>query len=216
MTDCASIAVCTGTFGEPDHWKALVEGRAWPSVERQTLRPVRYSWRHDTNLCGARNGAAEEPCHPGSAREQVPDAEWLCFLDADDELDPHFIAAMAAATDGLTGDWLLQPATLGIHPDGHEDSAPVVIPTKRLLDGNFMVISTLIRADQFRRLGGFEDWPIYEDWDLWLRAWRDGAQFKAVPDAILRVHVNPNSRNAGDRATQVRLYHQIRSRHGCR
>jgi GT2 family glycosyltransferase len=120
---------------------------------------------------------------------------------------------MAAAVDGLEGDWLLQPATLGVYPDGREDTHPVLIPRKNLLDGNFMVISTLIRTEQFLRLGGFEDWPIYEDWDLWLRAWRDGAQFLAVPDAILRVHVNPASRNQSDRSTQVRVYHEIRNRH---
>lgn len=201
-----SIAACIGTFGDTPRWERIVRTWALPSVETQSESPARTTWCHAENLQAARNNAARpEGC--------LDDCEWLCFLDADDELDPGYIAAMAAATKGLEGDWLLQPATLGVHPDLREDAHPVVVPRRNLLDGNFMVISTLIRTSQFHRLGGFEDWPIYEDWDLWLRAWRDGAQFKAVPEAILRVHVNPNGRNAGDRATQVRFYHEIRNRY---
>jgi glycosyltransferase involved in cell wall biosynthesis len=201
-----SIAVCVGTFGDVDRWEKTAHTWALPSVEMQHERPARMTWNHGPSLHVARNDAARPPgC--------LDDTEWLCFLDADDELDPGYIAAMAAATKGLEGDWLLQPATLGIHADLCEDPHPVVIPRKNLLDGNFMVISTLIRTEQFHRLGGFQDWPIYEDWDLWLRAWRDGAQFKAVPDAVLRVHANPRSRNDGDRATQVSVYHQIRNRY---
>jgi glycosyltransferase involved in cell wall biosynthesis len=201
-----SIAVCISTFGDLDRWERTVRTWAMPSVEAQTEPPARVTWCHGPNLQVARNHAAR----PAGC---LDDTDWLCFLDADDELDPSFIAAMAAATENLTGDWLLQPATLGIHLDLHEDPHPVVIPRKNLLDGNFMVISTLIHTEQFHRLGGFADWPIYEDWDLWLRAWRDGAQFKAVPDAVLRVHVNPNGRNNGDRASQVRVYNEIRSRY---
>lgn len=201
-----SIAVCIGTFGDALRWERIARTWALPSAEMQVELPARTTWSHGPNLHVARNNAAR----PAGC---LVDSEWLCFLDADDELDAGYIAAMAAVTEDLEGDWLLQPATLGVYPDMSEDPHPVVIPRKELLDGNFMVISTLIRTEQFHRLGGFDDWPVYEDWDLWLRAWRDGAQFKAVPDAVLRVHVNPNSRNDGDRATQVRAYHGIRSRY---
>lgn len=201
-----SIAVCIGTFGDIDRWERIARTWALPSVEMQLEPPARITWSHGPTLQAARNNAARpEGC--------LDDTEWLCFVDADDELDPGYIAAMAAAAKDLEGDWLLQPATLGVHPDLREDPHPVVIPRKNLLDGNFMVISTLIRTSQFHRLGGFEDWPVYEDWDLWLRARYDGAQFNAVPEAVLRVHVHPNSRNDGDRATQLRAYHGIRNRY---
>ena len=208
------IGVYISTYGDQAAWRPLAE-RAMASVDRQTVSPCHYCWHHGDNLHTVRNAAAMGPDRPQWVIERglAPDAEWLCFLDADDELDPQYIEAMAQAIDGLEGDWLLQPATLGIHPDGHEDPTPVVIPRKNLLDGNFMVISTLIRKSQFERLGGFADWPYAEDWDLWIRAWRDGAQFQAVPDAVLRVHVNPNGRNSGDRATQVRVYNQIRNQY---
>lgn len=201
MKPICTIAVCTGTYGDETIWGPLAQ-RAGASVDRQTVGPAWYNHTHSETLQNARNTAAG-----------TGEADWLCFVDADDELDPRYLEAMAGAVEGLEGDWLVQPATLGVYPDGREDPHPVVIPRKNLLDGNFMVVSTLIRKSQFERLGGFDDWPYCEDWDLWIRAWRDGAQFVAVPAAVLRVHVNPNSRNSGDRSTQVRVYHQIRDRH---
>jgi GT2 family glycosyltransferase len=205
----SNIAVCIATYGDYSHWSKMVDAHAYPSAERQTVRPAAIRWIHGSTLHDARNEAAEDVARRRTAKA----VEWLCFLDADDELDPHYIEAMSAALTDRKGDWLLQPATLGVHPDGREDPYPVVIPPKPLLDGNFMVIGTLIRRDQFLRLGGFADWAYCEDWDLWIRAWRDGAGLEPVPEAIYRVHVNPNSRNNGDRATQVRIYNQIRSQY---
>jgi len=209
---CCNIAVCIGTFGDEAVWGPLAQ-RAMDSVSRQTIRPAWCVHSHRRTLQEARNAAAN-PTWPSSGLPPCfAEAEWLCFLDADDELDPGYLEAMAAAVDGLDGDWLVQPATLGVHPDGREDDHPVLIPRKRLVDGNYLVVSTLIRTEQFHRLGGFGNWPIYEDWDLWLRATRDGARVVSVPDAVLRVHVNPNSRNGGNRDTHVRYYHKIRNQY---
>jgi glycosyltransferase involved in cell wall biosynthesis len=199
----APITVCIGTFGDEQVWSALAHDRAMVSVDRQTLRPDNLIWSHGPDLHSARNDAASR------AR-----TEWLCFLDADDELDPHYLEAMTQAITELDmADWLLQPATLGVHPDGHEDADAVLIPPKPLLDGNFLVIGTLVRRAQFERLGGFCDFPLYEDWDLWLRCFLDGASVHQVPGAIYRVHVNATGRNSADRALQVRIYQQIRNRH---
>lgn len=197
----ASITVCIGTFGDRAHWEPLAQ-RAMASVLDQTLRPEAMVWRHGKNLQDARNGAAVGAM-----------TDWLCFLDADDELDSRYIEAMDAATRELTKAALLQPATLGVYPDGSCDATAVLIPPKPLLTGNFMVIGTLIRRDQFERLGGFDDWPIYEDWDLWIRAWDDGADLLAVPAAIYRVHVNEAGRNNGARALQQETYREIRLKH---
>jgi glycosyltransferase involved in cell wall biosynthesis len=199
----APITVCIGTYGDRTHWSTLAHERAMPSVDRQTIRPANLLWSHGPDLHTARNTAAE------AAR-----SDWLCFLDADDELDPFYLEAMTAATAKLaSGDHLLQPATLGIHPDGHEDPEATLIPPKPLLDGNYLVIGTLLRRAQFQRVGGFWNWPIYEDWDLWLRCRRDGATILPVADAIYRVHVNTNGRNSNDRATQLATYHRIRAQH---
>lgn len=207
----APIGVVIATYGDRAHWAALAE-RAMASVDRQTTRASFCHWRHGANLHDTRNGAAHDVLHNVTRAAGVC-TDWLCFLDADDTLDPHYIEAMARVAAAVDGDALIQPSTLGVYPDGHEDPEPVLIPTKPLLDGNYMVIGTLIRCEQFERLGGFRDWPCYEDWDLWIRAARDGAELLTCPDAIYRVGVNENSRNNSSRELQIRTYHAIRNQY---
>jgi hypothetical protein len=45
-------------------------------------------------------------------------------------------------------------------------------------DGNWLVIGCVARTDLLREVGGFRDFPVYEDWDLWLRCWLAGATFE--------------------------------------
>jgi hypothetical protein len=197
------IRVCIGTYGDLDIWRPLAE-RALRSVDDQDVAPTSTFWVHGPDLHTARNRAAL----------QLPDdAEWLCFLDADDELAPGYLDAMAVAISAGRRPALIQPSTLGIYPDGTEDPRPVLIPRKTLIDGNYLIIGTLIRVDQFARLGGFDDLPMYEDWDLWLRAVIDGAQVVTAPSAIYRVHVNPGGRNNAARPQQLATYQHVRARH---
>lgn len=204
--DTASIAVCVATYGDYRHWAPLAT-RAMRSADCQTVRPAYVRWVHSLSLHTARNQAAHEAA---SLRAQ---ADWLCFLDADDELDDRYIETMWDTVRDLSEPALVQPATLGVYANGREDPEPVLIPPKPLLDGNFMVIGTLVRYDQFHRVGGFQDFPCYEDWDLWIRCSRDGAKLLSCPEAIYRVHVSDVSRNNCGRDQQVATYNQIRSQY---
>lgn len=197
----SSISVIIGTYGEPC-WPELALERAVPTVTGQIHGPVSTHLIHGATLAEARNQGAD-----------AAKGEWLCFLDADDELDQYYLAAMANRIQHLPeGKWLLQPASLGV-VDGVEDPFPTVIPRRALIDANYLIIGTLVRRDQFLAVGGFDDWPYAEDWDLWLRCWIDGAESIEVPDAIYRVHVNTAGRNNCNRAQQVQVYNQIRNRH---
>lgn len=189
------VTVIIPVFGDHQRWAAMAR-RAANSAVAQTTPPDRVFVSMAEDLCTARNGPAEW------AR-----TEWLCFLDADDELDVRYLEAMLAAEGDLR-----QPATLGV-VDGREDAAPVVIPRRPLLDANFIVIGAFIRTELFWEVGGFRHLPAYEDWDLWIRAWLAGAEITCVPDAIYRVHVSPAGRNALTRDDAVRVYTQVRSRY---
>lgn len=191
-----SIGVAIGTFGD-NKWADLARSRAVPSVSAQT-EPCPYVHIHGPTLHEARNEAVASL-----------GTKWVICLDADDELDTGYVAAMSAAAEGHLGYWLYQPATLGVYPDGREDVAPVVIPKKDLYTGNFLVISTMFQKSQFVEAGGFQDFPAWEDWDLFIRMTQAGAIPVPVPDAILRIHVTPGSRNQIPDAEAAELHRRI-------
>jgi len=177
-----SISVIIGTFGD-DSWRTLAE-RARMSAEEQSVRPDEIIMSHEPSLSLARNRPAERAV-----------GDWLIFLDADDQLDYSYIQAMKDRIVELSGEnYLIQPSTLGV-VDGVEDDEPVLIPSKDIHMGNWMVIGTAVRRDVFLDAGGFPDLPCWEDWALWARCIHNGAKTTTCPRAIYRVNVHPGSRN---------------------
>lgn len=187
------VTVVVGTFGD-DKWINMARKRAIPSGEAQA--PTVHV--HLDTLARARNAGAE-----------MADTEWLCFLDADDEIEPGYFDAMAAGTADLRAPLVRYvvgrrvPPPSNLVPDGWTPDY--------LRDGNVLVIGTLIRRDLFLHVGGFKEWPLYEDWCLWQRCWLAGATFEVIDDAVYRAHVRYQSRNrAPGRDERERIHHEIR------
>lgn len=195
----SEFSVIVATYGDQATWGPLAM-RALRSVAAQTREPRSVARVHGTTLADARNQGAEQAT-----------GEWLIFLDADDELDPGYIAAMEAAAAQIGTDRvLLKPSTLGVYPDGTCDAAPVMIPARPLLEANHLVIGTAMRRAEFLLAGGFTELPALEDWHLFIRLQIAGAGVVEVPDAIYRVGVWPHSRNH-DELVHGRAYLAIRN-----
>ena len=136
---------------------------------------------------------------------QATSAEFICFLDADDRLEPGYLAAMSEAIDErmeapgpISATWALYyPAVQ------YDAQAPRILTPKRpgahvrdaILDGNWMVIGTAIHRNLFWRAGSFGPERAWEDWALWMRAIMVGAHTCAVPSAIYQATTNANGRN---------------------
>jgi hypothetical protein len=58
-----------------------------------------------------------------------------------------------------------------------------------------------------RDVGGWRDWPFYEDWDLFLRCWRAGASVEAIPEAVYIAHVRFDSRNRAPSSAEKAAVH---------
>ena len=183
------VTVIVATFGD-ESWARLAQERAIPSAVSQG---VEVNHVEGDTLHEARNfGAAQAT------------TEWLCFLDADDELEPGYFEAMAMSSADLRAPYVRYVKRGYVHapriPEGTDD----------LVNGNRLVIGTLVRRVMFNAVGGFRDWAFYEDWDLWQRCFKAGATVEFT-SAVYRAHMRPDSRNRiPTRAEKEAMHHAIR------
>jgi len=197
------ISVVITTYGE-EEWRELAWSRAWPSTQDQGAFEVIVHHAPKLEIGPARNQAAK------GAR-----GEWLCFLDADDELEHGYIQAMtdAICSTERPEPVLLQPAVRYIRKGMMQN--PIMIPMKELSSDNYLVIGTVLRRKMFETVGGFNDYPHgFEDWSLWAKCWKAGAMVFPVPRAIYNAHINPRSKHRQmwrDRKTQVETHLRIQS-----
>lgn len=138
------------------------------------------------------------------------EGDWLCFLDADDELASGYLEAMAR----VGGDnVLLTPAVQKVRKG--KRAAPTFYPEVDLMVANWLIVGTLVRRDLFERVGGFEDYPHgFEDWSLWFKCVKTGARVVRVPKAVYIQHVNPQSKHRQgwrDRKWQVATHQRVQA-----
>ncbi len=192
-----TITVVVATYGDQE-WADLAHERAVPSVYEQGADGMIPLHRPDGTRATSLNTAAT-----------LAMGDWLCFLDADDELAPGYVGAMRRAVERHSGGGtvLLTPAAQWIRggrpaPPGFQKEVP-------LERGNWLVIGTLIQRSLFNEIGGFHEHPHgLEDWNLWARAVRAGATIVKVPDAVYIAHVNPQSKHRVEfRANRKGFWH---------
>lgn len=190
------VGVAIGTFGDLAEWTELVQ----PALISAMGQASSVQWVHGSSLHEARNEAAS----------RLSDMDYIIFLDADDELSDGYVDAMLNAV--IPGrDAILRPATIGVYEDGSTDAEAVLIPRTDMKKANCVVIGAMVPYPLFEKVGGFDDWPILEDWDLWQRMMIAGAVIREVPAAVYRVHVHPGSRNTDP--SHGRVYSEIRAKH---
>ena len=120
---------------------------------------------------------------------------WLYFLDADDRVYPGALQALLEAAPEEDGNAVVYGDYQRLSVDGVAFGPRGLLPDRRkpegdvlsaFLTGNKMIVgSQIVRADWFRKLGGFNPAIRFaEDWEFWCRL-AAAATFRFVPGLIV-------------------------------
>lgn len=216
-----TFGIIIATFGE-QKWAEAAWTQAYASCvpfEKSYGESVKVTVLHepDATLAEVRNKAAREN-----------NCCWQCFLDADDRLAPNFLDVIfdyiyhydapplsPEAVARQLHPWsLLVPAVQYVAPGAHgAPTKQASIPNwgRSLIEVNCAVIGTVHRHELFDHVGGFREFPMYEDWDLWLRCIIAGAPLQPCEDAIY-IAMRNNGRNTQP-ALAEETYWRIRNEH---
>lgn len=191
-----NVSILIATYGDSS-WEELAATRALPSAERQEAFEVLVGHDDDATIASVRNELARKA-----------EGEWLCFLDADDELSPGYIAAMERSE---RPNCLLTPIVQQMLRGRRR--RPSFYSEVDIRRGNWLVVGTLVERSLFERVGGFGEYPHgFEDWSLWFKCVTLGAEIVRVPRAVYKQYVNPQSKHRvgwRDRSWQVRTHNQV-------
>lgn len=127
----------------------------------------------------------------------------ILFIDGDDKLFPDYIERMVPnllEADITYPNWFLA--------NGVENELVDVPETLDLRKKNSVLISSMMKREVYEKLGGFRDYPIYEDWDFWLRAEKQGFKFKKA-NTSLWYRQTPDSRNRKSKEFRESIFRKI-------
>ena len=168
----------------------------------ETKYPVKVHAIANRGLAGARNFG-----------RSLLDADYLLFLDDDDEILPDYLNATVAE---LEADSDVGVAYAGAEFFGDLDGVwdlPSYDPVEILWE-NMVYSSAVVRARAFDQVGGYDDTLRRgrEDHDLWIRMTAAGWGFRRVSDVLFRYRQTSTSMNhsiGGDVGEMAKTYARI-------
>jgi GT2 family glycosyltransferase len=163
------------------------DGSTDDTAEIAARYPVKLVRQRNRGVGAARNRGASE------AR-----GELLVFLDADDVLEPTYVArclAALAAEGPEVAYAYTQMRYFGDQDGIHESGA---FSRRNVLRGNLVNASAMMRVSAFRAAGGYSPAfrDAWEDHELWVRMFSLGYRGVLVPEPLLRYRRHGRTRNS--------------------
>lgn len=150
MKTIGVVIVCYG-----DRFYLKESQKAFKSITEQTVLP------DEIRIVYAKNGKLHDMIN-NEVRNLSTD--YFMRLDADDTVSKDYIECFQKAT----GD-ILKPYIIMVDENGRALTERQQLPDKPLNQGNHIVSTAPIRRDLFLEIGGYNEHPILEDYDLFIR-----------------------------------------------
>jgi glycosyltransferase involved in cell wall biosynthesis len=135
-------------------------------------------------------------------------------LDADDVLEPEFLARTAGALDS-------DPAIGVAYTDYVEFGArdrTVIVPEfdfEGLCRGNHIISTAMFRKEAWQAAGGYNPnmTLLFEDWDFWIGCAERGFRPRRIPGALVRYRIRAGSRNDRTPLERRQMTEQLMANH---
>ena len=140
---------------------------------------------------------------------------WTIFLDADDKLDNNYIEKLLDEAEREKSDVVYTDVEFFGSVKGRSEAGEFTVA--RLLDGNFVHNSALIRTNALKISNGYKQEMSkgYEDWELYVTLAEQGCKFSYCKNTVLyyRQHDNSLGRNYSAIKASARLYENVKRLH---
>jgi glycosyltransferase involved in cell wall biosynthesis len=187
------------------------------SVMEQTKIPVEIVIVHD--------GCKEPVAHQNGITIIYPDnkgvvfarsegvrfskAPLLLFLDADDKLSPDYLEKMVFLMDKYD---IAYPNILWWYEQKWGENklgeTPYKLTPDLMITQCHIPVTCLMKRHVFLELDGFRNFPMFEDWDFWLRAMVKNYKFGKA-NTLLWYRQYPFTRNRQDRESKKKIHRKI-------
>ena len=157
----------------------------------------------------------ENQGHPSATRNtgySFAKGKYYFALDADDMIKPEYVTRAIEMFEKYPDVDIVYP---GYQAFGGSDwfHIPPDFDFDSLKYWDYIPYSAVLRREVYERVGGYDTSPslrIMEDWDFWLRAYREGFKFKPIKEALLlyRTHrrsLHTSQKNWPSFAASIRL-----------
>ncbi|MCH2216304.1 MAG: glycosyltransferase [Flavobacteriales bacterium] len=184
-------AIDSTQWSHHDHIEVIVVNDGSDDAETlkvlETISSERVSVLHQENagLAAARNAGIS-----------AAKGEYLLFLDADNKIDPKYFLQAQKIFEENADVSVVYSDSLHFGEDDEKLMQLTGLPFPRLAISNFIDACAVVRKTAFDEYGGFDEkMPVmgYEDWELWMRFWKQGVGFYHIDEPLFQYRVSASS-----------------------